>query len=302
MKQKYTFTYSRTFPVVDFPVHIERDVLKESNVLEMHSHSYYELAVVQEGRGFHIVDNDVYPISAGNIFFIRPHQKHRFVDIEHLTILNILFNIKTLEQYEWDINNVTNFRKLFYNINKDKKAGENLISFSIDEITLSKIVFIADEIINEINKQKSGYKFAVVTGFLNLIILISRNCKPDPGKFYNHNYQVSTLLGYIDKNYYKSITLQKLASISKMSVSTMRRRFSAAIGYSPIAYIQRVRIEKSALLLVGTDMPITQIAYKSGFKDCSYFSNQFKLLTSFTPRIYRKNRVNTFKAKANNSK
>ena len=99
-------------------------------MLELHSHDFYELAVVQEGRGYHIVDNETYPISAGNIFFIRPDQNHRFVDIEHLTILNILFDIKVLEENEWDISGISNYKKIFYNIPEiNNSKPETAISF-----------------------------------------------------------------------------------------------------------------------------------------------------------------------------
>jgi len=216
----------------NLPLHILRVAHEEAEIVELHSHNFHELAIVQEGRGYHVIDNTTYPISAGNIFFIQLEQTHRFVNIEHLTILNIMFDFELLTNNEWDLKKLSNYEKLFY-----PASRQQIVNCFIDEITLSKIVYITDELIEELSCSKAGSKTALLAGFLQIILLISRNSKFESSKFYNHTYQISKIIGYIEKNYQKDISLYKLASISKMSVSTMRRRFTEATGFSPIEYL-----------------------------------------------------------------
>ena len=278
----------------EIPFHILRVAHEEEEIVELHDHNFHELVIVQEGRGYHLIDNITYTISAGNIFFIQLGQTHKFINIEHLTVLNIMFDFDLLKKNEWDLQKLPNYEKLL-----NPPNNQTIKNCFIDEINLSKIVFIADDLIAELSKGKAGYTTALIAGFLQMILLILRKCKFEEGRFYNHTYQVSKIVGYIEKYYIKDITLDKLAAISKMSVSTMRRRFTEATGFSPIEYLLRIRIEKAASLLVSTQMPITEIAFKTGFKDSSYFSYQFKKLTNHTPGIYRDNRRNVFSASAN---
>ena len=279
------------YQMPDLPMHILRRAHEEEEHVELHSHNFLELVIVQEGRGYHTIDDITYPISAGNIFHINLEQTHKFINIEHLTILNVMYDYCLLENNKCDLHKLPNYEKLLNPL----KGGEIKNCF-IDEISLSKIVFIADELISELSNKKTGFKTGMLAGFLQILLIILRKSKFESGKFYNHTYQISKIIAYIEKYYIKEITLDKLAAISKMSVSTMRKRFAEATAFSPIGYLLRIRIEKAATLLVSTQMPITEIAFKTGFKDSSYFSYQFKKLTNTTPLQYRENRKNVFSA------
>jgi AraC-like DNA-binding protein len=52
-------------------------------------------------------------------------------------------------------------------------------------------------------------------------------------------------------------------------------------------YITRIRIEKAKSLMENTDMPIAEIAEKTGFASQSYFSTAFKNCTGLTPSQYK---------------
>ena len=59
-------------------------------------------------------------------------------------------------------------------------------------------------------------------------------------------------------------------------------------GKTPIEYLKDYRVERAARKLLGSDMPITQIAYTCGFNDLSYFIKTFKKIKGCTPKNYRK--------------
>ena len=48
------------------------------------------------------------------------------------------------------------------------------------------------------------------------------------------------------------------------------------------------RLNKAKELLLSSNMPICEIAEKSGFSDASYFSRSFKKSVGLTPKQYRK--------------
>lgn len=59
-------------------------------------------------------------------------------------------------------------------------------------------------------------------------------------------------------------------------------------GLTYTAYIQRLRIEESAFLLISTDLSIHAIIEKIGLKNKEYFYRIFKETYQTTPLQYRR--------------
>lgn len=67
----------------------------------------------------------------------------------------------------------------------------------------------------------------------------------------------------------------------------MLQAVSAVFSQSPIAYLNRYRLTKSADLLRGTQLPVTKIALAVGFNNASYFAESFRKWTGKSPREFR---------------
>ncbi|CCH57646.1 transcriptional regulator, AraC family (plasmid) [Fibrisoma limi BUZ 3] len=63
--------------------------------------------------------------------------------------------------------------------------------------------------------------------------------------------------------------------------------FSTSEGQTLERYIIERRLDKVKELLVYTDLPLTEIAYQTGFSSVSHLSNQFKRLTGLSPSYFR---------------
>lgn len=64
------------------------------------------------------------------------------------------------------------------------------------------------------------------------------------------------------------------------------RLFKKAKGITPQAYIMLYRLSQTKKLLLD-DLPIADIAYRSGFHDPSHFTHRFKQYFGVTPRQYK---------------
>lgn len=82
----------------------------------------------------------------------------------------------------------------------------------------------------------------------------------------------------------------RLAASVHMSLSTLRRRFRAAVGASLHDYRLECRAAQARRLLGETDRPIKAIAEQLGYCDVFYFTRQFKQLSGTTPAAYRRSR------------
>ncbi len=84
------------------------------------------------------------------------------------------------------------------------------------------------------------------------------------------------------------ITVETMAARTHLSSRTFLRRFKAATGFTPNAYLQNLRIEKARDLLERTRMPVSEIGWSVGYHDASAFSRLFRNTTGLTAGEYRK--------------
>lgn len=73
-----------------------------------------------------------------------------------------------------------------------------------------------------------------------------------------------------------------------MSQRSFERRFRKATGYTPINYVQRVRIEAAKRQLEVTDTTIEDISWEVGYEDAAAFRRLFKRIAQVTPSEYRR--------------
>jgi transcriptional regulator GlxA family with amidase domain len=69
---------------------------------------------------------------------------------------------------------------------------------------------------------------------------------------------------------------------------SFKRRFSKATGYSPIAYVQHLRVDDAKRRLERTNASIDQISWSVGYEDAASFRRLFKRITGITPGDYRR--------------
>jgi len=82
--------------------------------------------------------------------------------------------------------------------------------------------------------------------------------------------------------------VEEMIRRSKLAERTFKRRFLAATGLTPIAYVQRLRIEDAKRRLERTDAPVDEISWRVGYEDAAFFRRLFKRTTGLAPGAYRK--------------
>lgn len=105
-----------------------------------------------------------------------------------------------------------------------------------------------------------------------------------------HNQAIKRVLDYISENSGEKLNLERLAAVSGFSKYHFSRIFTAAVGMTPVAYVNRVRLQKAAGLLAQTDISILTLAGECGFESVSTFNALFKKHFGRTPFEVRKSR------------
>ena len=142
-------------------------------------------------------------------------------------------------------------------------------------------------------EKDTGYELTVFGQFYHFFGLVFSNHYfiENPTRTrrdYKRILQLKQVLEFIEKNYANPITLQELSASVSMSPKYFCRFFSEMTHQTPVDYLNRQRIEEACLQLAATDDSITEIAYRNGFNDLSYFIRTFKKYKGMTPGKYRR--------------
>jgi len=93
---------------------------------------------------------------------------------------------------------------------------------------------------------------------------------------------------WLQTGYAVAAPVTELVERSGLPERTFKRRFAKATGYSPIAYVQHVRVEEAKRRLERTSEPVDEISYAVGYEDPASFRRLFKRITGVTPGAYRR--------------
>ena len=75
----------------------------------------------------------------------------------------------------------------------------------------------------------------------------------------------------------------RLARVSRVSQAHFARSFKDAFGVPPHRYLLTRRLERAKALLRDTDIPITDIAFQTGWKSLGTFGRIFRDVTGESP-------------------
>ena len=81
--------------------------------------------------------------------------------------------------------------------------------------------------------------------------------------------------------------VEDLSRAIGMSKSQLNRKLNVLRGQSSVELINQVRLEHARIVLLETDLSISEIAYQSGFNDPNYFGRRFGQLYGMSPSEYR---------------
>lgn len=81
--------------------------------------------------------------------------------------------------------------------------------------------------------------------------------------------------------------VRRLAEASGTSAAHFARSFKEAFGVPPHRYLLTRRIERAMALLRETDLPITEIAFQTGWNSLGTFGRTFRDVTGDNPAAVR---------------
>ncbi|MGG6310389.1 AraC family transcriptional regulator [Paenibacillus macerans] len=278
-------------------------ITEEIGSLSDHMHDYLQIWYVSKGEFVHSLYGQRYRMVQGNIFVIPPYGIHR-VDIVPGKELEVLG---------------CEFMPAFINERlEETTAEEGLFDFAYLERFLApeewvplKIALtghgglaakdLLSEMLEEYTKQEPFFVLLLKANLLKLLALLNReharleHAKPASATGHPYREPILESVQYIHDHYDQPLGLAEVCARSIMSRTNFCRRFKQVTGRTFSQYVSNYRVRIAMRLLAEPGTSVTEVCYKVGFNELSYFCRTFKKYTGTTPAYYREN---AFKTKA----
>jgi AraC-like DNA-binding protein len=99
---------------------------------------------------------------------------------------------------------------------------------------------------------------------------------------------ITAAIALLRAEHRRNLSLGELARAAHMSVFHFARRFKHRTGFTPMEYLEKLRISRAQeLILSEPEFSVKQIASATGYDDAAYFSRVFRKCTGVSPRDYR---------------
>jgi len=264
----------------DFPVAIYNNSFnKDYNLLApLHYHNELELLLSTKGNVLVQIEDKSYLLNEGEGIFINKGQLHMIssdTDTGH-GFIAIVFDYKVICS-EFDI--------IFKNYIRPLINNEFLIPIRLSSDICNHIYNIN----SAFNNSYFGYEIYVKEELLNILFsIIKGSSQMTKAQSNSKSVLVKNIIDYIETNYKDPISLNDMSEHVHISREYLCRIFSMMSEDSPIVYLNKYRIRKSAHELIYSDKTISEIGFLCGFNDSSYFNKLFLRFIGTTPSKYRK--------------
>ena len=275
----YNFT---TFATPNSPVHIAEQVINNDSISFSHDHDFYEFFLVYRGSLIHHLNGEEIILHEKTVQFIFPQDTHSFQvnsNDMNASLINIAFPVNLLSG---DLVFLSNYLLRIVHKNSQRHLS---VSDSLWSVYLDKIRYINSA--SSYNK-----KLAVFQSLLMDILVEFLNTEDTK----NHDIPMWLEKAYSEmekKDNYIS-GLNRFIELSGKSQEHLTRQMKKHYSKTPTEYINDLRLQESARMLVHTNESVLNIIFKSGFINVSYFIKLFKQKYSMTPNEYRNSNKKIF--------
>ena len=245
-----------------------------------HYHPEIELTFIAEGYGMRIIGDHVASFGANDLVLIGENMPHNYISSD-------------LQEGQQSVAYVFQCSKAM--LAPFPECAHILRLFEAAKFGL-KFENPSQEIIRKIETFDKLAPLEQLISFIEILDSIAahsnRQSLSTINFFQNHTtpkYQnrISKVTNFIFEKMGRSIPLDEIAQFAAMTPNGFCRWFKQATGYTFVAYLNVVRIEKACQYLLQTDWLIAEIAYKTGFETITHFNRTFKRIKGESPRSYR---------------
>ena len=270
----------------DFPFIMNLQRFRNDYILTPNYHDYLEIGYIVDGRGFLNVENRKYAVKKDDLVLLGNFEVHTYTTSKNQSFdFIVIYFLPELIFSPGGMNIDFEYLKPFY-FRSDNFS--NIIRS--EKIDCTAILNLLEKIYKASVNKNRNYKLEIKL-YLTEILLNIVNYYEKPGikrsisqsKKVRDLNRLKDLISFIQKEYQNHVTLGEAAGMVGMSVHYFCKFFKKVIGKTFTNYVLGIRIDRAKELLLSEKMSTTDIAFKVGFENLSYFYRKFKQFTGFCP-------------------
>ena len=238
-----------------------------------HWHRSVELFAVYEGSLRFYLNEQVYPLQAGEFMLVNSNEIHSVDSPKPNRTIVLQIPLKTFEDYY---------------------TGEQYIRFThTPRMQDGEVMRLIGDIYTSYEEQCCGYEMKVKGLYYMLLYLLvteyrETDVTPDMVKWNKNLNRLSLITDYIKENYDSDLSLETLAEIFGYSPTYLSRMFQKYAGINYKSYLQSIRLERAFQELANTGHTISEAALNNGFPNSKALAKAFQKKYGILPSEYRK--------------
>ncbi len=249
-----------------------------------HYHDAYELIFLAEGKRYINFNGMRLPMEAGDIFFAPPFVQHMtqgsYLECCRRYVVN--FSMEDFLPF-FDEKEFTGVIKNLSVgiIHLDEKQSRTLAG-------LFEMLRYYDGSYGELEMKLELSQFFIILNFVSGVAAGQQPAGNSAGGERADNRAVSEAVEYVKRNYMEDITLDMAAEYVHLSKSQFCRVFKLCTGTTFNRYLNCYRNTKAHILISGTNMPLHEIAARTGFSSTEHMTRTFESLFDMSPSDWRR--------------
>lgn len=259
---------------------------RNASRITWHEHEVFELLFLLDGEtGYEFADGESVLLPGGHFLIVPPRVKHRglhnvrrparlcsiLLDSENGNALrNTIFVRSELDSI---LSKWTESSKLAWPMGGELRRLTSQLAAQVREFE------------SQPDDSSAALRLTVCGTLLEMArqLTNSRTLPPDEA--------VRAAIAHLEAKFDQAISIDDVAREIGCSRARLFVIFKQATGQTPNDYLQRIRVNKAAALLLETDLSVTEIAMNCGFNTSQYFSNVFRKYQNQTPSEARQSRT-----------
>lgn len=282
MYPQYLFEY----PNIDtnFPFHMKK---KKYTSVPSHRHDFIELSFVLKGKGKEWINGNEHDLLPGTIVLLLPYQIHHYhaaEDGEPLLMYICNFDMKLLTagpESAWGLQDLLlgrdHAQPAFVQLQgKAYEEGVQLWDrlYQEHESSLAWRPIMLRALLLEALSQ-------FIRGMENPAVRQTKSPRPSSTK------GIWPVVQYVYDHYLEALSLNLLSEKFHMHPAQLSTQFGEVFGIHFVDFLHELRVRHACSLLISSELPISQVAFESGFSSYPTFSRSFHRIKGISPSQYR---------------
>ena len=259
------------------------------------SHTHFRLIWVEEGEGWHQINNRELWAVSGSLFLITPDDTHDSSGLDGTKYWNIVFEADLSTTTNWiqaEVSPLKSEERLLISLLRTKEIEER--HFQVTPNARPNWIARLQQLKFELSYAPPGFTSLAQLLLILLLWDAVKLAKPQLNQCSTQSHQLlASVFCFIQENYQNGISLCDVAKVVGRSPTYLTDLMRRETGQTVLNWIIEYRLSEARRLLLSTNESVEQIAKLLGYPDTGYFIRQFRKHVGVPPKTWKQSQLST---------